>query len=765
MSQHSDHRFEVVDLLLRGLPLRRVLEHVCARIESLHPDYMCTIFVTDASGARLHGLVGGPRVPPTRLTSLPIGQHQSVAGHAAWTRARVIVPDTFLDPGLTPIHERLRETGVLSSWAEPVLDADGKVLGTFSIHRPKRGQPDAQDVLNLEQGAQLTLLAVERDRLREDARLLERAYVTTRTPVFFCDLRLDNLQLVRVNPALCELLRGTAEEVNLLPLSQLVDCEAMVAELMHQGNASRVATCRRLDGSEFLGEIRLVTVPDEYAEVHHYFGTLLDVTEKIRASQALAESESRFRRIFEQVPQVAVRGCTPDGQVQLWNPASERLFGYSAEEALGQFLPRRGAVLSEHEYELERKDGSLVPVFGTSVCITSADGTLESYTFEIDLSRLREAEQERLQLLQLLFQAQKMEALGQLTGGIAHDFNNILATILGNVELARTQFEPDLLDEIQAAAERARDLTQRMLSYSQPQPATRTVTRLQEPIRDVCGILSSVTPSSIELRLALADNVPPVHLDPGELHQILANLVINARDALQGQGQIEVGLCYTQMGGELCSSCLRALEGPYVEIYVADDGPGVPETIVPRIFDPFFTTKGVGKGSGLGLAVLHRLAHERGGHVLVKSGPGARFRVLLKPAVEFPPPPEASPTQGLVMVIDDEPMLARMLGKLLHTQGYQARVFTDCRQAWEEFAKEPERYAAVITDQTMPGKTGDAFARDALRLRPDLPILLCTGFSEKIDAESARALGIRFFFQKPVKPKVLFEALAEAIRS
>ncbi|MBX3166225.1 MAG: response regulator [Candidatus Eremiobacteraeota bacterium] len=345
--------------------------------------------------------------------------------------------------------------------------------------------------------------------------------------------------------------------------------------------------------------------------------------------------------------------------------------------------------------------------------------------------------------------------------------NNILATILGNLELARLDPDPSWLEEIQAAAERARDLIQRMLSYSHPHPASRLATPLVQPISEVCRILSAVIPSSIQLRLNLSEQAPPAQLDPVELHQILANLIINSRDELPEQGLIEVGLRYAQLESLVCSSCLHAVEGPLVEIWVRDSGPGIPAEIRSRIFDRFFTTKGVGKGSGLGLAVLHRLVHERGGHVVLGPGPGAHFRVLLQPAPNSPAPSPIAASRAeksaRIMVIDDEPMLARMLGKLLDSRGYQPEVFTDSKLAWEAFAAEPAAYAAVITDQTMPNKTGDVFARDALTLRPELPILLCTGFSERIDADRARAIGIRYFFQKPVKPATLFEALAQVV--
>ena len=768
--QHLTHRFEVLDLLLNGAPMNELLVRVCALYSADHPDEHCCILYADSLNHQLRGCVA-PSLPPEfarALNPLPITLDGSCCGKAAALKTPVLAENLYDLPELAPFYPVLRQAAMVSCWSFPVLGAEGELLGTFSVLRGQASLPDSSQRERIERGVDLTRLVLERQERLQTLRMLDNSYFSTQTSICFCDARADTLPIHRANDSLCRLLGGNP---NGRALSDFFPEQAPF-ENLHGRHSTRVQTVgRRFDGSEFHCEVNVMPVRDDYGEMSRLFLTLHDISARLQNELALAESEARFRRIFEEVPHVAVRGCSPDGKVRFWNRASEKLFGYTAQEALGQTLPRNGDshYSSSNEYELYRKDGTLVPVFGTSVPLHTPGVGMEVYTLEIDLSQLKETERERIQLLQLLLQAQKMEALGQLTGGIAHDFNNILATILGNLELARQDPDPALLEEIQVAAERARDLTQRMLSYSHPHPSSRTATPLLEPIREVCRILSAVIPSSIQLRLSLSDQAPPAQLDPVELHQILANLVINARDELPEHGLIEVGLRYAELESLVCSSCLRPVEGPLVEVWVRDSGPGIPAEIRSRIFDPFFTTKGVGKGSGLGLAVLHRLVHERGGHVVLGPGPGANFRVLLQPAPDSPAPPPTSAHKGSaptkIMVIDDEPMLARMLGKLLTSRGYEADVYTDSKLAWEAFSAEPQAYAAVITDQTMPNKTGDVFAREALALRPDLPILLCTGFSERIDADTARAMGIRFFFQKPVKPATLFEALSQVVPS
>lgn len=765
--QHLVNRFEILDQLLRGTPLKKILLSVSAMIEHTNPAYRCCILFAEPIQNQLRGCVA-PSLPPEfaqAMNLLPIAVQGSCCGKAAALKTPVLAPNLMELEELAPFHPLLQRVGMASCWSFPVLTEDGALLGTFSVLRGQEGLPGEPDLQQMHNGVDLTRLALERQERLETILMLDKSYFSTRTSICFCDARQPHLPIYRANSAFCELL-GTNPDGQ--GLHEFFPEEGAFRPVPRE--AGRVITLgRRLDGSQFHCEINVNPVLDDYGELTRIFLTLHDISERIASEQALAESEARFRCIFEEVPHVAVRGCAPDGKVRFWNKASEMLFGYTSAEALGQLLPRQGDshYSSSNEYELYRKDGSLVPVFGTSVPLHIPGVGMEVYTLEIDLTQLKDTERERIQLLQLLLQAQKMEALGQLTGGIAHDFNNILATILGNLELARLDPDPNLLEEIQVAAERARDLTQRMLSYSHPHPASRMATPLAEPIREVCRILAAVIPSSIQLRLNLSEQAPPAQLDPVELHQILANLIINSRDELPDQGLIEVGLRYAELESLVCSSCLHPVEGPLVEVWVRDSGPGIPAEVRSRIFDPFFTTKGVGKGTGLGLAVLHRLVHERGGHVVLAPGPGAHFRVLLQPAADSPAPSPVAASQidkpACIMVIDDEPMLARMLGKLLTSRGYQAEVFTDSKLAWEAFSADPGAYAAVITDQTMPNKTGDVFAREALALRPDLPILLCTGFSERIDADTAHAIGIRFFFQKPVKPATLFEALAQVV--
>jgi CheY-like chemotaxis protein len=272
-------------------------------------------------------------------------------------------------------------------------------------------------------------------------------------------------------------------------------------------------------------------------------------------------------------------------------------------------------------------------------------------------------------------------------------------------------------------------------------------------------------------------DVPSIRIDPVHLHQMLTNLVINARDATGGEGHIEVGLRRSRFSGEasgeVCVINHLPVRGEFVELYVKDDGSGIAADALPKIFDPFFTTKEVGKGSGMGLAMVLGILRENDGHVLVQTrtgaGHGTCFRLLFQPVAGVAPvpaelpaaPPVAAAGGRQILVVDDEAPLGRLLGEVLEANGYQATVLANPRAALVAFRADPDAFHAVITDQTMPRMTGLELTHELLAINPKLPVFMVSGYSDKVDAESARHHGVRRFFHKPVDQAALLEALRE----
>ncbi len=390
-----------------------------------------------------------------------------------------------------------------------------------------------------------------------------------------------------------------------------------------------------------------------------------------------------------------------------------------------------------------------------------------------------ESEQERLQ--RELHQAQKMEALGQLTGGIAHDFNNILGIIMGYSELARghciSKGEAKLtsqLDRILEASGRARDLVAQMMAFSRSGASDDKPLLLQPLVKEDLKMLSSTLPTSIEITTEIEENLSAVLMDPGQLNQLLMNLCVNARDAMEGKGNLTIGLGWASGVEAECATCHKQLEGDWVELSITDTGSGISPEALDRIFDPFFTTKEVGKGTGMGMAVIHGIMRNHGGHVLVETeqGKGTTFRLLFPPVVE-----ETAETQKAVssstdlprgqgehvLVVDDEPDLGEFIGDLLEHYDYKPTVLTSSKKAVELFNEKPNEFALVITDQTMPGITGKVLVKNLREVRPDIPVILNTGFSEDIDAEAAARMGIRYL-EKPVRVQSLIQAVGELLR-
>jgi nitrogen-specific signal transduction histidine kinase/ActR/RegA family two-component response regulator len=397
---------------------------------------------------------------------------------------------------------------------------------------------------------------------------------------------------------------------------------------------------------------------------------------------------------------------------------------------------------------------------------------------------------ERQQLQKQLQQSQKMEAIGQLTGGIAHDFNNMLSGILGYTELAREELAQQgneqvegYLNQVYNSGTRARDLVAQMLAFSRGGEGECEPLKLAPMIRESLKMLGSTLPSSIEVDLQLDDDDQFVMTNPVQVHQIVMNLCINARDAMEGQGHITIKLQRVSCPvGDYsivteCYSCHQRVFGDYIELIVRDNGPGIQPEQLDRIFDPFFTTKEVGKGSGMGLSMVHGIMHDHGGHVLVESvlGKGTTFTLLfpvVETQVETVNKLESSTCassrkalEGSIMVVDDEATVGSFIGELLKSKGCQVTVETDSQAALSQFMGDPDVYDLVVTDQTMPGMTGVELSQALLAICPDLPVILCTGYSEQVDEARALSLGLCGYVKKPIDTKVFLELIEKLLRA
>lgn len=512
-----------------------------------------------------------------------------------------------------------------------------------------------------------------------------------------------------------------------------------------------------------------------------YAQDLYDNHQKVKAD--LIKSEKRYRKLFEDSKDVLYM-TTPEGRIADINDAGLRLFGYSREEILNTHVQElyaepsvREKLLNEvtgkgsiqdYDLKLKRKDGKLMDCLVNISANLDSEGKTTAYQGLIrDVTNERNFEKH-------LRQTEKMEAMGTLAGGIAHDFNNILTAIIGYAFLASQEIDKgskaqNALEEVRIAGNRAKELVKQILAFSRRDEQVKKRLQVQVIIIEALKLLRATTPSSIDIVQNINDKTAAIFADPTQILQVLLNLCTNAVYAMRESGVIEIGVNDRTFEKERVIGGAVVPKGDFVELSVSDNGPGMDQQTLKRIFDPFFTTKEVGEGSGMGLSVVHGIVKGHGGHISAEStiGKGTRFRIFF-PAVHSSKGPEIGVDNGYVgseriLFVDDEHTITRLAQLTLERFGYEVTTRTNGIDALEKFRKNSNDFDLVITDQSMPGLSGSDLAVELLHIRPDLPIILCTGFSKVIDQKRAKEIGIREFVMKPIAGKKLAKVIRKVL--
>ena len=555
---------------------------------------------------------------------------------------------------------------------------------------------------------------------------------------------------------------------------------------------------RRKDGTEFPVEVSLA--PVETDDGLQVFATVVDITVRIRARRtaesALAESESRFRAVLEVSPD-AIIAVDAEASITYVNPRAEATFGYSRGELLGQRVER---LLPEHIAERHvghrdgfiahpvarpmgtgldvagrRKDGSEFPVQISLSPVKTAEG-IQVFATVVDITARKTAEAQ-------LLQAQKLESIGRLAGGIAHDFNNMLFAISGYAEILAQDLSlgPPLeidraaalesVEAISQAAERATVLTSQLLAFGRRRVVSPRVLDLNDRIVAIEPMLRPLIGERVNLVLELDPKTGYIEADPGQLDQILVNLVVNARDAMPDGGTVKIETGNGSFDETYASDHVEVTAGQYVLMAVRDTGQGMDPKTREHIFEPFFTTKELGKGTGLGLAMIYGIVRQAGGHIRLDSEPakGSTFKLYFprhdgEPTDELSPPAVTPSTaSGTILVVEDDPVVRQMTTTLLERAGYIVTVVASGSEALEAAERLGDGIDVLVTDVVMPGVSGIEVTERIMARSPSVGVVLLSGYTGETSDLARMTKRGAIFVGKPVTSAQLLEAVARAM--
>jgi PAS domain S-box-containing protein len=476
-----------------------------------------------------------------------------------------------------------------------------------------------------------------------------------------------------------------------------------------------------------------------------------------------------------------------EGRVIFFNTYAQNFFGFQEDDIIGKnvigtIVPEKdiagfdlAAMIKDigshperyisNENENIRRNGERVRVTWMNKAIYDEAGNVsEILCVGIDVS-------DKWQLEKRLAQAQKMEAIGTLAGGIAHDFNNILSAIIGYTELSLIDIPKgsalqNNLQQVLKAGGRAKELVRQILAFSRQRESELAPVKVSLIVNEALKLLRASLPATIKMRHFIKSNLS-VLTDPTNIHQVLMNLCTNASFAMQEKGGVlEVSLNDVDLDADFARQHPGVKPGKFTNLTVRDTGCGMTTEVAERIFDPFYTTKKVGEGTGMGLSVVHGIVKSHGGTIIVESTPGkgSVFSVFL-PAVET----EEDQAQLIItgseriLFVDDEDFLVDIGKRMLERLGYRVTAKTSSLGAFELFRQSPDEFDLVITDMTMPDMTGDVLARKLIAIRPDIPIIVCTGYSERINPDIVKEIGIKELAMKPVVMKDIAQLIKRVL--
>ncbi len=630
----------------------------------------------------------------------------------------------------------------------------------------------------------------EADRKKTEACLREsekkyRSLLETTSEGFW--LINSDLKTVEVNQSLCEMLGYRQEEMIGKTPFDFVDDDnrktfiEQTSKISDTTHRTYKITLKKKNGQDLHTIFNATTLRDESDKVKGSFAFITNITQEKQA-----EEERNLLAIALEQADESVFITDRNGIIQYVNSAFEQVSGYRRKEAIGQnprflksgkhdawfYKQMWDTLVRGHTWKgrlvNRKKDASLYVSDATISPVLDKSGNITNFvSIKRDVTREVELEKQ-------LLHAQKMESIGTLAGGIAHEFNNILSIIIPNAELAIDNvpdgsLAKECLNEIRSASLRAMEVVQQILGFARRSIAKLEPVRISPTIKDSLKLIRASIPTTISISQEISCEFDTVLADPTQISQVVMNLCSNAAHAMREHGgALKVTLKNVELEKQDAGSELEP--GYYAVLTVSDTGQGIPPEITGRIFDPYFTTKELGEGTGMGLSLVHGIVKSYNGIITVHSEPekGTVFEILLpviegetEPKVEKP---DTSPTgTERILFVDDEPSLVKVARSMLKRLGYEVETKINSVEALELFRSGPDRFDLVITDMSMPQMSGQRLAKEILNIRPDMPIILCTGFSEKISEKNVEELDIKAFVIKPFSTHNLARAVRKVL--
>jgi PAS domain S-box-containing protein len=668
-----------------------------------------------------------------------------------------------------------------------------QMLAQLSLTTVKKEQLEASQKKLKESNAQLYQEIIEREQaekaLREsEERFRELAELLPET-IFELDV---SGHLTFVNRSALDQFKVTQQDldqgINAFDMFIPEDRQRVMenAQKILQGKQIGLVefTALRSDGSTFPVMVNAAAIIHEDHAIG-LRGIAIDISERVQSETALRESESKFRSLFNLSPQAVALTELETGKLVDINNMFCDLTQYSAKEIIGKTTTEIGFYSNDDRARFLKELQTSKEVNGLEMDFKAKNGSILNALMFARVIRisgklyvltifLNVTEQKMLQAQ--LQQAQKMESIGTLAGGIAHDFNNILYSIIGYTELALDDTEKgtqlhENLQQLFVAANRARDLVKQILTFSRQVDQKPKPLKIQLVVKEALKLVRSSLPSTIEINQNIDKTCGLVMADATQIHQLVMNLLTNAYHAMEHDGgKLDVTLKQVDLDmDDLKDPSMTA--GSYVCLTVEDTGSGIDEYAMDRIFEPYFSTKEKDKGTGLGLAMVHGIVKSYGGNIRVYSEPGGgtAFHVYLpviQTRAETKETRVISPVEGgkeRILLVDDEEHIVRMSQQMLERLGYHVTARTSSIEALEAFRAGSDRFDLVITDMTMPNMTGVQLSQKLIEIRSDIPVIICTGFSEKISAHKASSIGIRGYVMKPVIRSELAKKIREVV--